>query len=902
MLRRLRFNLFDRILRFPIPHFRKVKAPELATMIKDEIEPLGGFIGDAYVQPVFLGGQTLTALAFILTQNLWLGLLAGAIALFQAYLIPRLRAPILELGRERQLTARDLAGRIGEAVDGIEQIHVNDTGRFERADMAARLGRIFSIRFELYQKKFSVKFINNMLAQLTPFLFYLIGGYLAIKGVLDVGQLIAVIVAYKDLPGPMKELIDWDQRRQDTQIKYEQVVAQFDPKGMADPSLSIPQDGELEGPLTLTDVTVAEGGGRPLVDRVSVTLALNETVALTGPGASRVIESIARLRPITTGDIKFGDHRLAGLPNSVIARSAAYLGSSVYLRGPSVFDTLAYPLKRLPDSSVTDDWTETEALRTGNPADNTEADWIDYAAAGVGNVDELRAAMVGVLTIVEMEDDLFRWGLQEIVQPDVENGPRILRAREAVAKRLAGEELSMLVDGFDADSYNSNASIAENLRFGAATDERFSDDLLARSAMMQEVLRSSGLLDPLIGIGRLIGEMLLEIFQDISPDNTLVEQFSFVKAAELPRIRAALGRETMAAGDREILLALSLAYVEVRHRLGVLDEAMQARIVGARHLFREAIETSGADAVAFYDPARSTAGIPLIDDILFGRVSNSVARSRERVEAVIFEALDAEGLLPLVLTIGLDYQIGSGGRQLSSSQQQRIGLAQAMLRKPNILLLNDAMIVVDEMQARRILTRVVGLRNGKATFAALARPQYANIFGRRISFEDGRLFADEKRAAQSGIAPTVALDTEVAALARTTLFEKFDLATLKLLAFASRRVTFRAGEVLFNQGDRAYCAYVIIEGAAKVLVESADGMTEIASIEENQFVGELAILSDGVRTATVRASGELIALEIEREMFLQLIRDFPDIAIEIMRDLGLRLQETTAMAIGPHPA
>src|SRR5262249_20035837 len=61
MLRRLRYELFDRVLRFPLPHFRKVKQAEVATMIKDEVEPLGGFIGDAFVQPAFLGGQALTA-------------------------------------------------------------------------------------------------------------------------------------------------------------------------------------------------------------------------------------------------------------------------------------------------------------------------------------------------------------------------------------------------------------------------------------------------------------------------------------------------------------------------------------------------------------------------------------------------------------------------------------------------------------------------------------------------------------------------------------------------------------------------------------------------------------------------------------------------------------------------
>src|SRR4030095_12261203 len=91
------FELFDRVLRFPLPHFRKVKQAEIATMIKDEVEPLGGFIGDAFVQPAFLGGQALTALVFILTQSVYLGLVTVGVLVLQLALIAPLRKPVLRL-------------------------------------------------------------------------------------------------------------------------------------------------------------------------------------------------------------------------------------------------------------------------------------------------------------------------------------------------------------------------------------------------------------------------------------------------------------------------------------------------------------------------------------------------------------------------------------------------------------------------------------------------------------------------------------------------------------------------------------------------------------------------------------------------------------------------------------
>lgn len=199
MLRRIRFGLVDRVLRFPPGQFKRVKSAEIATMVKDEVEPLGGFIGDAFVQPALLGGQALTAMLFIIIQNFWLGLIAAGIVAIQLVIIPKMRRRLIELGRERQLTARQLSGRVGEIVDGIGAIHIHDTSNYERADIAARLGRIFKIRYDLYQWKFLVKFINNFLAQVTPFLFYLIGGYLALQGRLDVGQLVAVIAAWKSV-------------------------------------------------------------------------------------------------------------------------------------------------------------------------------------------------------------------------------------------------------------------------------------------------------------------------------------------------------------------------------------------------------------------------------------------------------------------------------------------------------------------------------------------------------------------------------------------------------------------------------------------------------------------------------------------------------------------------------
>src|SRR3712207_5623819 len=146
MLRRMRFDLFALVLRFTPEALRNVKSSETATIIKDEVEPIGGFIGDAFILPMFLGTQALTALVFIMVQNVWLGLLAAGVVGIQFTVIPRLRRELLRLGKQRQLASRRLAGRVGEVVDGVEAVHVHNAHAWERAEIGNRLYELFDIR------------------------------------------------------------------------------------------------------------------------------------------------------------------------------------------------------------------------------------------------------------------------------------------------------------------------------------------------------------------------------------------------------------------------------------------------------------------------------------------------------------------------------------------------------------------------------------------------------------------------------------------------------------------------------------------------------------------------------------------------------------------------------------
>ena len=137
------------------------------------------------------------------------------------------------------------------------------------------------------------------------------------------------------------------------------------------------------------------------------------------------------------------------------------------------------------------------------------------------------------------------------------------------------------------------------------------------------------------------------------------------------------------------------------------------------------------------------------------------------------------------------------------------------------------------------------------------------------------------------------LQDEVQTLRQVPLFSRVAPAKLKLLAFASDRVSYKIGETLFHQGDPGDAAYVILTGEADILTDSPNGQVKVAELNFNTIVGEIAILCDIPRTATVRATVPIEALRIRKDVFLKLLADYPEMAIEIMRVLADRLNKTT---------
>jgi putative ABC transport system ATP-binding protein len=766
LLRRLRFSLVDRVLRFPPATFKRMKGSEIATMVKDEVEPIGGFTGDAFVAPALLGGQALTALVFIFVQSIPLGLITTALVAVQIFIIPRMRRRLLVLGRERQLTARQLSGRVSEIVEGINTIHAYDTSNYERADVAHRLGRIFKIRFDIYQWKFLVKFINNFLASVTPFLFYSVGGFLALNGQLDIGQLVAVIGAYKDLPGPLKELIDWDQLRQDVQVKYQEVVTQFAIDDMIDPAVQAaspePAAGRLKPPLAAQALGVVDDSGANLLQRVDFALRPGEAVAIVGnsaAGGDVLADALARIVWPSSGKVVAGGEDLHALPEAITGRAITYAGHESFFFSASIRDNLLYGLKHAPlteghyddgPARVNRQWAQKEARLAENPDFDLTGEWIDYAALGCDGPPALMTRVLAALDAVLMTRDILDLALRSTMNPEShpELTQGIVAMRDALREELERRGIGGLIVPFEPGAYNAEATVFENLLFGNPRKAALQPAEVVQNAYFRQVLRDQGLEQPLFDMGREIARNMIELFADLPPDHVFFQQLTFMNADELPAYQALLQKldsntAAITDDDRNRMIRLSFDYVEPRHRFGLLTPDLMARMVAFRQAFHAGLPADLADAVEQYSPGLYIASAGLLDNMLFGRISHRFRDGADRVSEAVTALLRPLGLYDTVLSLGLDYQVGTGGKRLTAAQRQKLNLARAIIRQSDFYLFNRPLSALDKRASEQIIQNVLAFlrRDGASPGIAwvVSNVGTATAFDRVAVFDKGAI-------------------------------------------------------------------------------------------------------------------------------------------------------------------
>ena len=765
MLRRMRYQLYGRILRFPLSHFRRVSQGEMVAIISNEVEPLGGFIGDAYSLPLYQGGLLLTALGFIFVQDPVMGLAVIALYPLQAAVIPRLQYQVNQLGKQRVREVRKLSNRVTESMDLVREMRLNDTMRYELAHFSQSLGRIFDIRYQIFRKKFFVKFLNNFLAQLTPFFFFLIGGYLVIRGEMTIGALVAVLAAYKDLAPPWKELLGYYQDQADARIRYEQIVARFDIPGLEPPDVdeeSAEVPSAWQGDVALDAISHEENGVQ-LLGPINFEIASPEHVAIVGDansGRDTLASALAGLMEPSRGSVKFAGRRLETLPVSFIGRHIAYVDSNPAFLTGSLFDNLVYPLKHDPPTLAGEKqvavkalpkW-QLEALASANSTDDANVDWIDYVAANADSNAELIERVLGALKVVDMQDALYEFGLRATINADREPqlAEWLLEMRNQIAQKFQESALASYIEPFDVAAYNNSLSVAENLLFGRPVGEVLDLRRLPSNRFIRSILKRTGLQHDLLTLGHRIATVIISENEKTNAPGGLPPIEFPADDQETARLRliiglaARSGPKELSRGDRRLLESIALRFVAAQHPFASIDDAFRSKVVAARRDLRRRMPMSLRSAVSFFDQRHYNSALSIRENIVFGEVAEDIPGAAVAVNAAIADVVDEHNGRMMLGRAGLQFYIGTGGSELTQVDRQRIAVARSLLKRPKLLILNDATADLDPDSEDRLLRNIRHATKDIVVICLLGDARPARAFDRLIELRRGAIYSDQR--------------------------------------------------------------------------------------------------------------------------------------------------------------
>ena len=188
-----------------------------------------------------------------------------------------------------------------------------------------------------------------------------------------------------------------------------------------------------------------------------------------------------------------------------------------------------------------------------------------------------------------------------------------------------------------------------------------------------------------------------------------------------------------------MLLSLPFKVSPARHRLGVIDDDMQQRILKARKAFAENLPQEYEGALEFFDSDVFNAAASLQDNILFGKLAYGQVQGAERVGEIMAEVIDDLDLRDAVMEVGLDFHVGNGGGRLSGAQRQKLGIARAVLKRPDVLVLNEATGSLDGAAQSAILSGIKTEFDGRGLVWAVHRASMASDFDRTLVMKSGRV-------------------------------------------------------------------------------------------------------------------------------------------------------------------
>jgi ABC-type transport system involved in cytochrome bd biosynthesis fused ATPase/permease subunit len=514
-----------------------------------------------------------------------------------------------------------------------------------------------------------------------------LGGYLAIKGQLELGALVAFLSAQEKLYDPWKELINFYTLYQDANVGYKKSMEYFDvpPEHAIKPEDRTPY--ELEAGLEVKDLAFTTEDGIRLIHGIDLSLESGKHLALvgfSGSGKSTLAQCIGQLYKYTGGSVLLGQKEVSDLTKSDIVHNVGFVAQAPFIFDGTIEENLLYSCTSLREEDG-----------------NGKGD-------GLPSLDD----QIEVLQQTGVFPDVLRFGLNAHLDSNKykDMGPLINRVRNSF-QRDFGEALADYVEFFNEDNYLYHSSISENLIFGTPNKKDFIDKKLPKNKYFLDFLDTADLRRPLLSLGSELSRQTVDILGNLPPDKVFFEQ-SPIGPEELDGYKDLVDDlkekklHQLSPEDQGRLLEAALRFTPGRHKMIGMPDMLRNLILEGRALFRERISADDPEAISFIDISEYSHSQTILNNILFGRPKTKKQDAQEKIDKSIIQLLIEEDLLERIVEIGMQFQVGQKGDRLSGGQRQKLAIARAFLKAPRMLIMDEATSALDNKSQARIQNQI----------------------------------------------------------------------------------------------------------------------------------------------------------------------------------------------------
>jgi len=654
--------------------------------------------------------------------------------------------------------------------------------------------------------------------------------------------------------------------------------------------------------------------GIKILSDLNIEIKPGEHIAFVGPsgcGKSTTMQLILRGINKSSGKLSFNEKDIEYCDFQNLSNEVAMVQQKPVLLNTTVRNNLLLGIRKKSVKTLQDGGAVVDISRL----DNCEG------------INDLNFHLIDVIDKVGLKPDMARKALDNVLPETYKNSEiiqNIVDIRKTIRLKIA-EKNSNLVQFFDINEYMNAASVLENLLFGVLNSNDTENEQNPLE-LIHPLIVGMPLYDSLLWLGKqsfVHDQSIAMRIKNTSP--ALFDVLDSYKVAGENKEELSGEVTGLASDDIQSLKKLKPRLQRILLELALLSNAEHAKSVFANPVqFVEDVLASRKALVSTtklkilnftrYDSVKPPAQLSLREIMLDGQVNNAIRAAHAQVDQLIFDVLQSHKLFDNLILVGLESPVGEEGNLLSGGQAMKVAIARVLLKKPNVLLLDEATAALDEKSQAKIVELIDNEYKDKTVIMISHRLSTIRNYSRIMVFDRGHiiqqgtygelvekpgLFQDLVRQ-ERGEAPLPKTSIEITedikkakhsgteiqrAIALSPIFSGLHSEHIALLEHMSRTEICERDTVLFKRGDEGDEFFIILSGEIDFFVEAKDNGEEeiVDTFGPGQSFGELALFGEVSRTLGAKAKTDVSLCIINRNDLLKLIEINPEISATFLK-------------------